>query len=119
MKYEESLANINKVGKSSICLELNPKFQPFLDALSNCYLDDLFRRPLIADSVYNVLMILAGECCEGDYVVTTDEDTTHDLDALEKVIDEHKWEFKSTREQLAVILKHFKECLWKRSVLWG
>lgn len=114
LRYEDSMANINKVGKKSIILELNPKFQPFLDGLSNCLADGL--EP---GMVYNVLAVLAGECCEGDYIVTTDESTDYDLDALVQCIREHEWEEFPSRHELELILKHFDECLWKRTVTWG
>ena len=117
LKYEESLANVNKVGKYSICLELNPKYHDFLDAICNTYLD-LGEEPK-DNPMYDVLMVLAGECCEGDYIVTTDENEDHDFEALRGTIDAHEWTQDIPDELLRSILKNFKELLWKRSILWG
>jgi len=114
MKLEESIANINKNGEKSIVLVLPDENTKFLDALIECQLDEV-----PADTIVSVLTVLAGECCEGDYIVTTDESDDHDLDRIEDVINWHEWEDKPTREELSVILKHFRPFLVKRTVTWG
>ena len=114
MTYEESKRNVNINGAQSVLLELDPDYEPFLDALAELKLDDIN-----LEKVFDVLMILDGQCCEGDYIVTAHPGEEHDLQALECTINAHDWEDKPTHEELAQILERVKPLLRKRNVTWG
>ena len=113
MKYEESILNRNKNGKQSIILELRKEFRDFLDVLQEYDILDTER----TDPEIGVLLILAGECCEGDYIVTTDENESHDFDALVQVIAAHDIEIDVI--QLKELYDKLKPFLWKRAVTWS
>jgi hypothetical protein len=127
MKYEKSIANVNKVGEKSIILELKSPYGDFLSAIVEMEIDEETTHP---SPIMDVLLILDGQCCEGDYIITTDEDDTHDVDALYNVIiNDHGYELKDTngneisKEQSILWFKKFlttfKEFITKREVTWG
>lgn len=110
-KYEESVANINVVGKKSVVLELKPQIKKFFDVLEESYMID-FKSPM-----YDIICILTGECCEGDYIITSDEDDSHDFEAFATVVAWHGIDIDVV--ELKHIYNKLKPFLRKRTVTWG
>jgi hypothetical protein len=133
MKYEESVANINKDGKQSCILELKPELCDLLDNIVTTIDEDFAPNVPVLD----ILLILAGECCEGDYIVVSEDDEEHDAEALyDVVVKTHGYKLKDkngnelTEQQSIDWFKEFiakfkidygdgKGCLRKRLITWG
>ena len=106
MTFEESLRNVNKVGKQSIILELDPKWSQFLEAITGAD---------ATGTVLDVLMVLNGD--SEDYFITGDNDSSHDIEQLEKLCTDN--DLMVTQAELTDILDAFKPFLRKRVITWG
>jgi len=119
MKYEESIANINQNGKQSICLCLKSDVQKFLELLQDHDLiADTSDYDTLSQLIADCIMVIDGQCCEGDYMITTDENVEHDFEAFEKTILEHEWEG-VTESQLMTVWEKLKPFVTKHIVTWG
>jgi len=123
MKEEESVANINMKGKQSVCLELKKDIDDFLlMLLEKNLVNDTSDESILTQVLGDGLMILAGLCCEGDYIVTTDEDEEHDEKAFTDNIRDHGIayvedpEFEQIIHKVWMLVKPFTT---KRLVTWG
>lgn len=119
MKYEESVANINQDGKQSICLKLKPLVQKFLELLQDKDLLMESGSDEFANLLVSCILIIDGQCCEGDYMITTDEDEEHDEQAFKETILEHDWEPKPTERQLKEAWMLLRPFVTKEVVTWG
>jgi hypothetical protein len=142
MKYEESKA-AGKPGTQSCILELRPELHKFLDVITK-FIDEDFATNI---PVLDILLILAGECCEGDYVKVSEDDNEQDAEALyETVFEEHSYKpMKNDNSQTMTRVEsiawlqrfitalgydyedipnapsesHDRGCLQKRIITWG
>jgi len=119
VKYEESIANVNVPGKQSVVLRLHPLVQRFLEMLQN---DDLFYDTIEDRShqkVSDALLIIDGQCCEGDYMVTSDEDEDHDYEAFAQCIRYHDEANDWSEDDLKSVWAKVKPFVQKERITWG
>jgi len=92
MKFEESVANINEDGKQSIEIRFKKDVSDFFSMLQN--LDAIIDTSDLNNETRWILdcaMVIDGQCCEGDYIITTDEDDDHDFEAFKHTVRGHEW----------------------------
>lgn len=122
MNYNESINNINQVGKKSIVIRFNKLVSDFFSMVLEQKLLDFEESSKLgrqAEVIFDVAMIIDGQCCEGDYVVTTNENEDHDFDSLKEVVQWHEWAAGPTDRELRHAWKVLKPFTIKEEVTWG
>jgi len=131
MKYEESVANINKDGKQSVCLRLHPIAQKFLELIQeefdNPVTPEFGRKSIFPDTsdyprpiqlICDALLIVDGQCCECDYMITSDEDEKHDFEAFKKTIKDHGGYNDVSKDEWKQLWNRIKPLIAKEMITW-
>ena len=119
ISYEDSIANINIPGKQSICLRLK-EYVPVAWKVENLLEMMDYSESDRQHKLYDALLIIDGQCCEGDYMVTTDMDETHDFQAFKECIQHHDHEAGQwTEKDYETIWAMVKPLVRKEVTTWG